>query len=270
MKNTLPNGRLHHNKPNLNKSLTNSRYLNAENILYYQHRINSSFVNYCRYIPNTINQFNKNRKNIKTMKYLYLFLAPIIFLSQPAQANDTFSSNTLKFIYSTSDWFSIKPYNSYHYGNDETGDCEPFTIDYKEKLLTFKGKKEKSTYDIVTEDIHSRIVGEWFEGSSEEGIDVTALISRNKRDYDYDYLEVDHNNKTYTIREEDEVNANYFLLNDFIAVDVFDDDFYYIYFITSLTENEINYVDCTGNTFTEIRHTGQKHQEIPEGYTKAE
>lgn len=204
------------------------------------------------------------------MKFSSIVVAFFLILNQAVIASDTFNPEKLKFIYKTNKSFVIKPYVSYDLQKNNDLDCRPFSIDYKNKKLTIDGENGKTHYTIVTHINRDNFVGEWFEKSSKNNVDTTAKIKRNNTDYDYDYVEVNHSEKTYSTTHKDNLNSRYFILDDFIVIDYFDDGYYFLYFATSMTKDKIEYVNCYGETFSEMRSSGQNHLTIPEGYKKNE
>lgn len=198
------------------------------------------------------------------MNIFKLAFLTIIFSCHTAHAAGDLNKETLRFIYKTKDSFTVKPYKSYALTANEMFACKPFSIDYKNKTITINDIDE-STHKIITDQVHASVIGKWFQYSSKDGVEFTNVLTRNLIDYSYEFVQLNHSNKTYA-QSSKRPDTKYLVLNDFILVSEVINNLYILSFITSMTKDKIEYIDCQGESYYEEKYTNQKLLEIPEDY----
>ena len=113
----------------------------------------------------------------------------------------------------------------------------------------------------------SDITGTWYEHTIDQEYETSIIITQRELSYDYDSLEINHNNKTYSRMFTPNIPFTFkdgFIFNE---IDPETGDTF-SYYLTSYNEKEVSFIGQYGNFWTQTRSKNPSHIAIPKGYTE--
>lgn len=111
------------------------------------------------------------------------------------------------------------------------------------------------------------ILGTWHSHSKDEksGTEISEIITQKVFSYDYDFLELNHSEKTYSTVLDLGVKSTF--SKGFIFSDT-EEDPPFSYYITSFQKDKMEFINVDGYQWSQTRNDKAEHIAIPEGYSK--
>jgi len=113
------------------------------------------------------------------------------------------------------------------------------------------------------------LIGTWYANEKEYGYETSSIITQKGSVYDFDFLEINHDTKSYS--RDIEKDVKFTLKNGFTFIDDNSEnegEEEYSYYLMSFTKDSLNYSDAYGYQWSEYRKEGAVHPKIPDGYTE--
>jgi|GEM_PF-5793352 len=149
---------------------------------------------------------------------------------------------------------------SYHINSDQQLPYDSFTI--RNGILTLSGSDGVRSFAIQTDLTIEQLEGVWFEYTKSRTSEISTIISRRATDYDFETVELYHDEQEFYSTGKDDLGAEYSLIENTIINENSD----YFYFVLSRSNTAIQFVDSYGEIFLEQNYSGQKLLEIPQSY----
>lgn len=133
-------------------------------------------------------------------------------------------------------------------------------------LSATSGKKADLLFVRAPNVTQNEILGTWYSHTKNGSYESSAIITQKDSSYDYDYIDIDHEKKTYS--KSVELDIKYTFKNGFIFIETDpeygEDD---IYYLTSYSTNMMNFTGY-GVQWSQQRVTDPKHIVIPKDYSE--
>ena len=195
---------------------------------------------------------------MKLIRILYFSLTLVLLLNIPVSAEPGKARIFSEHLFKDSDGF-------YRITSNQDLPYTSFSIN--KGVLTLKGPDGVKSFGILTDLTIEKLQGVWFESTKTDTGETSTKITRRASDYDFETVELYHDEKTYYSTRKDDLGVGYKLIDSAI---IHDDNSDYFYFVQSYTSNAVQYVDSYGDTFTEKKFSGEKLLEIPKNYKRRE
>jgi len=138
-------------------------------------------------------------------------------------------------------------------------------LDAKNSSLTLINTDKKVLLQQAPNVQPNDLVGKWYSYSSTESIETSAIITYRMNSYDYDFVSLNHGDKTYSTSTDEDKNLPYSISNGWLFKEA-NDEIGFV--ITSFSKNAMTIVFLSGEKQIDKKYNGQKHLVIPKDYTK--